>query len=161
MSLVGLRSVSHRTVFFCLHPNIWYMNLLSYNKVKSCFQVFLNQLNLLFLNSMKWNGTEFLYHPELLQVQIITKKLKTNIPKTSKVATLKTRRGKNKKGSLQGFKTQEVTKSWNDQRRRTSAQPKHRKEASLCPSVFWITDLKPEVCAYSTALTKHTSQRCS
>lgn len=59
-------------------------------------------------------------------------------PKTSKVATPKTREEKKKrKGSLQGFKTQEVTKSWNDQRRRTSAQLKRRWEAILCPSIFW------------------------
>lgn len=85
-----------------------------------------------FPNSMKWNGTEFLYHPQLLQVQIITKKLKRNL-KTSKVATPKTR---GKKGSLQGFKTHEVTKSWNDQRL-TSVQFEMRtREAIQCPNIF-------------------------
>lgn len=28
---------------------------------------------------MKWNGTEFLYHPQLLQVQIIAKKPKIRL----------------------------------------------------------------------------------
>lgn len=128
------------------------------------------------LCSMKWNRTEFLYHPQLLQVQIITQRnWRQTLKKKSQATTLKTHR-RNKKKEKDHFKVfflffeekkEKKTARSNQILKRpktTSAQSKHRREAIQRPSIYTEksrTDLKPEVCAYSTALTKHTSQRCS
>lgn len=115
---------------------------------------------------MKWNRTEFLYHPQLLQVQIINKETEDEPSKTKRSDdTEDTRIGEMNKDHFKVFcflKLQEVTKSWNDQRRHHPSRNTEEKQSSAqAYSEKSRTDLKPEVCAYSTALTKHTSQRCS
>lgn len=115
-----------------------------------------------FLFPTVWSETElnFLYHPQLLQVQITTKGTEDKPPRSKQVATLKP--GGGRKGSRRGF---------TNKRNQILKRPKN---TLIGPTETWkrsnpipkrirkiLSDLKPEVCAYSTALTKHTSQRCS
>lgn len=91
------------------------------------------------LCSMKWNRTEFLYHPQLLQVQIINKETEDK-PSKSQATTLKTHRRNKKKRITSRFfvfiskkeknKLQEVTKSWNDQRRHQPNRNTEEKQSS-------------------------------
>lgn len=78
---------------------------------------------------MKWIRTEFSYHPQLLQVQITTTKLKKISQNNHDTEETWEERDHSK-----DLKP-EVTKSWNDQR--ISTQLKRRREATLRPSLFF------------------------
>lgn len=108
-----------------------------------------NQIFSLFLTV--WIETEpiflFLYHPQPLQVQII----KETEDKLSKEKIWRRTRGE-KTRSCPILK----------QPVKTYISPiKENLSSNQADAEKTVTDLKPEVCAYSTALTKHTSQRCS
>lgn len=109
-----------------------------------------------------------MYHPQLLlQVQI--KETKSIIPKQAKLHFFFDEEDTGKVISLQG-KNKEATQTTKDDddpggytiethareaRKSSAAAVAKRTLRRIRP------DLKPEVCAYSTALTTHTSQRCS
>lgn len=110
-----------------------------------------NHIFFLSLNSMNWNGTDFFFLFFVPSVTASSSDHQRNWRQTLQKKDLKTDTG---------WKTRSCP--FLKQPVKTYISPiKENLSRNEVDSEKTVPDLKPEVCAYSTALTKHTSQRCS